>query len=573
MNKVEIFPWNDRFVTGIPDVDKQHRHLVDLLNTLVSHMAFGDTGPTISAILDELKRYAEFHFRSEEAVWKEVFAGDEWEARHEESHQQFVVEILELETQNISCSSDRMLKTLIRFLTHWLALHIIEQDMRMAKTLGAVRSGHSLTEAKKLVSEEMAGPARAMIDTVMYMYDCLADRTLQLSAEIDRRSKAEQRLIEANAELHAKSCIIEDRNVQLNAMFNLSPDGFVAFSREGRIKFVNPAFQAQTGIAPEEILGDGEDSLNLLLQKRCDLSKPYTGIKATIADMVEAPLTVDFFLSHPRRAVLRMIGISSDSASISKILYFRDVTQESTIDHMKSEFLTTAAHELRNPMASIYGFSEVLMSQDIEPIARKEIAGIIHDQSEIMVTILNELLDLARIESGKGKDFDLQRLPVQHLLDFALNSFIPPSGRDNPTLTYPKEVAYILADRDKFTQALTNVLSNAYKYSPGGGGVEISVELQSTRPGKSKLCKPMLSISVSDQGIGMSPDELERVGERFYRADRTGSIPGTGLGISIVKEIVELHGGEIKIHSELDVGTTVDLQFPLLQVAPYGEDD
>lgn len=268
MNRVEIFPWNDRFVTGIPDVDKQHRHLVDLLNTLVSRMAFGDTGLTISAILDELKRYAEFHFRSEEAVWKEVFAGDEWEARHEESHQQFVVEILELETQSISCSSDRMLKTLIRFLTHWLALHIIEQDMRMAKTLGAVRSGHSLTEAKKLVSEEMAGPARAMIDTVMYMYDFLADRTLQLSAEIDRRSKAEQRLIEANAELHAKSCIIEDRNVQLNAMFNLSPDGFVAFSREGRIKFVNPAFHAQTGIAPEEILGDGEDSLNLLLQKR-----------------------------------------------------------------------------------------------------------------------------------------------------------------------------------------------------------------------------------------------------------------------------------------------------------------
>ncbi len=566
MKRLEIFPWNDRFNTGILDIDEQHRRLVDLVNTLVSHMAFEESSIAISTILDELKRYAEFHFRSEEAIWEEVFENDSWAADHEQSHQRFVDDVfqMEAEAQSTLSSSQDMMKTISRFLTHWLAFHILEQDNRMAKAVHAVRSGSSLQHAKATASEQMAGPTRVMIDTVMFMYDCLAERTLQLTGEVNRRLAAERRLIAANSELRARADIIEDRNAQLNAMFNLSPDGFVAFSRDGRVKFVNPAFQTMTGIAPEEILGKGEDLLVFSLTERCDSPQPGTGIESILPGPNEEPMLRTIILNNPHRVVLQVVGIASDSNSISRIVYFRDVTHESAIDEMKSEFLTTAAHELRNPMASIYGFSEVLMTQDIEPVVRQEITEIIHNQSEVMVSILNELLDLARIEARQGKDFHVQRVCVQDLLDAVICGHHIPSNRSSPTLTYPDERVHIHADREKLAQAVTNVLINAYKYSPRGGEVEVSVELQPFLHDDSGLPQPMVAISVSDHGIGMSPDQVAHVGERFYRANRSSAISGTGLGMSIVKEILALHGGRIAIYSSLDAGTTVTLLIPVI---------
>lgn len=563
MNKVEIFPWNDRFCTRIPEIDEQHRQLVDLLNTLVGHIALGGGSLTTNAVFDELKRYADFHFRAEEAIWRDVFVGDSWEAEHEQSHQRFTEEISGMVTQSFRSSPLDMMREISRSLTRWLALHILEHDARMAKVVLAVRSGCSLQQAKTATAEEMAGPTREVIDTVLFMYDRLADRTLQLSTEINKRLVAEQHLVDANTELQAKAEIIEDRNAQLNAMFNLSPDGFVAFSREGRIKFVNPAFQAMTGISPEEIMGGGDDDLDRSLQRHGEVSQPFPGLKRQPSDPAKEPWLRTITLHSPRKVVLQVIGIASDSVGISQILYFRDVTQESTIDQMKSEFLSTAAHELRNPMASIYGFSEVLMTQDLDSATRNEITGIILSQSEMMVSILNELLDLARIEARQGKDFNLQKLSLQGLIEAVINGYHVPPGRSRPTLVWPNGSLHVRVDREKFMQAVTNVLANAYKYSPGGGTVEITVPPVPTPVDEPESSPPMVAIRIADQGIGMSPEQVERVGERFYRADRTGAIPGTGLGMSIVKEIVELHRGQISVTSRLGVGTTVELLIPL----------
>lgn len=563
LKKIEIFPWSDRFETGIPEIDQQHRQLVNLLNAMVSQMAYGGQTLAAVAILNELKAYAKFHFRSEEAVWKTVFSGDSWEETHEQSHRQFVSDINDLEAGSISSSEQGLLKGITAFLTHWLALHIIEHDARMARVVLAVRSGSSLEDAKVVVSTQMDGPTRAVIDTVMLMYDHLADRTLQLSSEVNRRLIAEQRLVSANEELQAKADIIEDRNVQLNAMFNLSPDGFVAFSRAGRVKFVNPAFHTMTGISREEILGGSEDDLELALRTRCELSKTFAGIKTASLDANGEPVLNTITLRDPRSVVLQMVSVASDSASVSKILYFRDVTKETTVDQMKSEFLSTAAHELRNPMSSIYGFSEVLMTQDLEPDVREEVTGIILSQSEMMVSILNELLDLARIEARQGKDFNLQRLSLQEVLVDVISGYHVPPGRNEPVCTFPSEPLYVKADREKVMQAVINVLANAYKYSPDGGDVEIVVELLCENDAVS--LPTMVSINVTDHGIGMSPEQVERVGERFYRADKGGGIPGTGLGMSIVKEVMALHHGQLAIRSQLGAGSTIMLRMPLAQ--------
>ena len=226
---------------------------------------------------------------------------------------------------------------------------------------------------------------------------------------------------------------------------------------------------------------------------------------------------------------------------------------------MKSEFLSTAAHELRTPMASIYGFAEVMLTQDLEAASQREFLEIIYKQSELMASILNELLDLARIEARRGKDFVFEATPLQALIEEVVRAFKPPAGRPAPTLIAAAAHLVVLADHKKAQQAVLNVLSNAYKYSPAGGVVRIEL-LESRADG----ARPnMLGICITDHGIGMTPAQLERVFERFYRADSSGKVPGTGLGMSIVQEFITLHRGTIDLKSTIGEGTTVTLWLPI----------
>jgi signal transduction histidine kinase len=152
----------------------------------------------------------------------------------------------------------------------------------------------------------------------------------------------------------------------------------------------------------------------------------------------------------------------------------------------------------------------------------------------------------------QGKDFVFEAVPVQTLIDDVVRGLKLPDGRALPTRELPAQPVYLWADQKKAQMALLNVLSNAYKYSAPDKPVHMAVQ---TQPGEVILC-------VSDQGIGMRPDQAERVGERFYRADGSGKVPGTGLGMSIVKEIMALHYGRMEISSASGQGTTVRLIFP-----------
>ena len=357
-------------------------------------------------------------------------------------------------------------------------------------------------------------------------------------------------------ELQVKTSALEDRNAQLAALFALSPDGFVAIDHSGHIRIINPAFQAMTGIRAEEILGRTETELHTELWRRSETQGPAPG--SSFRTFGNRQGSSVLFLKIPRHAVIQMLGIQSDASSIARILYFRDVTAESEVDELKSEFLSTAAHELRTPMASIYGFAEVLMTQELEPTERSEMLGIIYKQSGLMADILNELLDLARIEARRGKDFVFEALQVQTLLQDVLSGYKLPPQRFLPRIEMPTEPCFILADRSKASQAIVNVLSNAYKYSPQGG--DVRVELVRSPQDQAFAS---LGLRISDFGIGMTTEQVGHLFERFYRADTSGKIPGTGLGMSIVKEIMEIHGGRVEVSSRPGRGTSVTLWFML----------
>jgi len=261
-------------------------------------------------------------------------------------------------------------------------------------------------------------------------------------------------------------------------------------------------------------------------------------------------------MQPPGKRMLELRLSLSHGGAVSQVLHLRDVTHETEVDEMKSAFLSMAAHELRTPMASIYGFTELLLTREFKPERQKEMLGRIYRQSEAMTGIINELLDLARIESRQGKDFEFDTVDLADLVAAVIRDFKLPDGRQAPVAVWPDKPLLVWVDRQKMSQAVLNVLSNAYKYSPDGGDVELRFVH------RIEQARAQVGVEIQDHGIGLSADQLARVGERFFRADKSGNIPGTGLGVAIVKEIMDVLGGDLALSSEWGQGTTMTLWLP-----------
>ena len=274
-NSVEILPWNKNFESGIEVIDTQHKQLVKLLNVLVSHLAFQSEAPEITKVFDELKAYTAYHFSTEEKIWHEHFRNDSWEELHQKGHADFIAKVLEIKGGELHKNPDVVIEEIVSFLTHWLAMHIIESDKRMAKVVLALPSGMSLEECKVIANQEMEGATRVLIETVMGMYDTLAHRTIQMTREISRRIKAEQDLqvtqrelirlkdeaIAANA---AKSTFLANMSHELRTPLN----GIM-----GMINFAQQRMSDPTGYDQLDKAKHAADHLLAVINDILDISK------------------------------------------------------------------------------------------------------------------------------------------------------------------------------------------------------------------------------------------------------------------------------------------------------------
>lgn len=375
------------------------------------------------------------------------------------------------------------------------------------------------------------------------------------------------------------------RTERLNAVFALSPDGFVALDEMGVVTIVNPAFERMTGMRSEQLVGQSierfEEELSAICfppvvpeeePRRFVETEPPSNSEGTSerADGTTEPDTMQqpspqglLHLRLPNeRTLLRRTRRARDHGK-ETVMYFRDITRELEVDRMKSEFLSTAAHELRTPMSSIYGFAELLLKRKYDAAHQHEMLSTIHRQAGVLINLINELLDLARIEARRGKDFHFEVVPLQSTVNSTVAGLLMHNDPRQVQVRMPDEPILVNIDTEKLSLSLTNVLSNAYKYSPNGGDIVLEIVWRELEGRK------QVGISVRDQGIGMNPHELGQMFDRFYRADASGNIPGTGLGMAIVKEISELHGGSVQATSQAGVGTTVTIWLPC--VAPTAE--
>ena len=228
------------------------------------------------------------------------------------------------------------------------------------------------------------------------------------------------------------------------------------------------------------------------------------------------------------------------------------------IDQMKNQFISTAAHELRTPLSSILGFSELLLNPEtingINKEKQREFLEIIFTKTEALCTIIDDLMDVSRIESGNQIPLKRQLCNIGEIIQKEVNNFrIQTPGHVFELSLTKNQDTEIWADRNKIVQVLENLFSNAAKYS--SAGESICVTGGQTASG--------YRLTVADKGIGMTPEQVEQVFDKFYRADyKNTAIGGLGLGMNIVRHIIDGHGGDIQVASELGRGSVVTVDLP-----------
>jgi signal transduction histidine kinase len=233
------------------------------------------------------------------------------------------------------------------------------------------------------------------------------------------------------------------------------------------------------------------------------------------------------------------------------------------LDQLKSEFVSVAAHELRSPLTSIIGYVEILLDEDTDPLTdqQRDFLHVVQRGAHRLQSITNNLLDVTRIETGRVELW-LEPTDLPALMESAASEFGPQleAKAQRLTLRAVPGLPPALCDQVRAAQIISNLLSNANKYTPEGGLIVVSVT-QAQEPG-------FLQVSVADNGVGISPEDAEKLFTRFFRAEsaRLSRATGAGLGLHITRSLVEQHGGRIWVESEPDHGSTFYVTFPIADI-------
>jgi len=253
----------------------------------------------------------------------------------------------------------------------------------------------------------------------------------------------------------------------------------------------------------------------------------------------------------------RMMQSSDSSNPSDSIWTLRDITQQKLAEKAREQFVVTATHELRTPLANIRAYAETLsLADDIPRQQQQEFYNTINNEATRLARFVDELLNISQMEAGV---ITIQKHEVQldRLLDEILASQRPQSDAKNQSFDYsvaPK-LPKVIADKDKLAAALTNLVGNAIKYTPEGGKVTVKVDADTTR----------VLFMVEDSGIGISAEDLPKLCSKFFRSsdDRVQAIVGSGLGLAFSQEVARLHGGNISIRSKLNQGSCFTLELPI----------
>ncbi|MBN1994899.1 MAG: GAF domain-containing protein [Anaerolineae bacterium] len=367
------------------------------------------------------------------------------------------------------------------------------------------------------------------------------------------REQLEILVLERTTELEQAMVEAAEARDKIDAILQSVADGLIVTDPDHKVILANPAAEKLLGFRLKEMLG----------------SEVGTGIKDDrLREMVHyafeqrsSGLEVDLETQEPgdpRKKVLRARTALVDDRQgqpLGTVTIIQDVTRLREIDRLKTDLLTTTAHELRTPLTSILGFSEILLNRDMVKNRREHYLNLIHEQSSHLAGIVAELVDIARIEAGRGIDLNLQQISIAKLMAEVVEICSEKATRHTIHLQDLSALPPILGDPFRLTQVGQNLLLNAINYSPPESAITV----------RGRVIPGYIEISIQDQGVGITPEQQEHLFKPFYRAHASDTgVGGTGLGLATSKLIIEQHGGEIWLESEPKVGTTVYFTLPLL---------
>ncbi|WLR53043.1 ATP-binding protein [Bacillus tianshenii] len=266
---------------------------------------------------------------------------------------------------------------------------------------------------------------------------------------------------------------------------------------------------------------------------------------------------INYEVNHQDKQIIQVYveKIFQKDEWIGTIFVHRDITREYEVDQMKSEFVSTVSHELRTPLSSVLGFTELMLNKTLKPERQKKYLETIHKEAKRLTALINDFLDVQRMESGR-QVYEKEIVEVKHLLEDVIEKQAVNTKNHAFHIDIHTTQTSVFGDVDKIRQVFTNILNNAVKYSPDGGKIDISVEAD----------QEQILIHIKDEGLGIPKEALSKLFTKFYRIDNTDrrQIGGTGLGLAISKEIMKAHNGDIQVSSELGQGSTFTLIFPVI---------
>ncbi|MDD5073227.1 MAG: ATP-binding protein [Candidatus Omnitrophica bacterium] len=396
----------------------------------------------------------------------------------------------------------------------------------------------SMAVTRPLANISSAAKAMASGDFSRKVFNISRDEIGDLAATLNYMSD----------EIKAKIEKVRSGEAKLETVLSGMVEGVIVTDAKGKIILANPSLRKLFFIdtAPE-----GKTPLEVVRNSAVQ----------NIADRVlkggQRIAVEEIGINSPEEKFIKVSGVAiiKEEQCEGAIFVFHDITELRRLEKVRQDFVANVSHELRTPLSSIKGYSETLIGGVPKEEDRKEFLGIIQRESDRLAKLIDDLLDLSKIESGK---MAMVFMPVEiNPVVKRSAGVLEKSARDKSIkveFNIPEGLPKVMADENRLSQVFLNLLDNAIKYTPEGGSVKISVFPQDK----------YLQVDVTDTGVGIPESDLPRVFERFYRVDKARSrqLGGTGLGLSIVKHIVQSHGGQVWVKSEPGRGSTFSFTIP-----------
>ncbi|MCI3920251.1 cell wall metabolism sensor histidine kinase WalK [Paenibacillus sp. TRM 82003] len=356
-------------------------------------------------------------------------------------------------------------------------------------------------------------------------------------------------------------------------------DAVVTFEANGQIISCNPHGESLVEewrgmFSPEDAESEAGTSVAALGGRR--IPEPLQSVfDAVVAE--EKEVTTKLHVGSGVWSVV-MAPLYTYGTLRGAVAVLRDVTEEVRLEKLRSDFVANVSHELRTPLSMLQGYSEALLD-DIasSPEERRELAQVIYDESLRMGRLVQDLLDLARMEAGR-LELHASATDLLPLLQRVHRKFAALARERGVTLRLetdetPRALTLERADEDRLEQVFTNLLDNAIRHTPSGEGIVLrGVRVEPEPSGGASAQQAFVRVEVEDRGYGIPAEDVPYIFERFYKADKARTrTSGTGLGLAIVKNLVEAHDGTVSVRSRVGHGTTFTVTLPLRSKAVAGE--